>query len=77
MLISNLESLDTKDLYYCKSINLKRFLCEHKDISFIDKTFNKETQRCTWIFVKSKDLDEALDEWSQNKKDGKLLFPSK
>jgi hypothetical protein len=75
MFITNSEALDGKKLYPCKSGNLKRFLCEIKNLRFISKSYDEEQQRCTWFFIKGEELDIALDEWKQRGITGDLLFP--
>ena len=75
MFITNSESLNPKQIFYCKSKNLQKFLCEHKGMCYISSTYDEVERKYKWLFVKSKELDSALKEWTQNKVDGNLLFP--
>lgn len=76
MFVVNPETIKEKK-FYCKSKNLKRFLCEIKKIPYISKSFNEESYKITWIFIKTQELDLALEEWRKRKETGDLVFPTK
>ena len=72
MFIRNIDDIDKNKLFYCKSPNLKRFLIENHNIKYINK--KKNGFKYVWVFLKTEQLDIALSEWSQNKKDGNFIF---
>jgi hypothetical protein len=74
MFIVNPESLKDTKIYYCKSPNLMKFLCEIKGFSFISREQIEGSHKFVWMFVKSKELDEALREWKENKERGVFAF---
>jgi hypothetical protein len=77
MLIRNPEVIKEEIKFYCKSKNLKIFLTEEKKIPYIAKTYDNTTQKCTWIFIKTVDLDVALTEWKNNKTTGNLYIKNR
>jgi len=74
MFIVNPESLKGTKIYYCKSPNLMKFLCEIKGFSFISREQIEGSHKFVWMFVKSKELDEALREWKDRKTTGDFVF---
>lgn len=74
MFVSNPESIK-KEKFYCKSKNLKRFLCEIKNIKYISRYVDKKDKKIVWIFLKTEELSNALLEWKKNKETGNLAFP--
>jgi len=74
MFVSNPESIK-KEKFYCKSKNLKRFLCEIKNIKYISRYVDKKDKKIVWIFLKTEELSNALAEWKKNKETGNLAFP--
>lgn len=74
MFVSNPESIK-KEKFYCKSKNLKRFLCEIKNIKYISRYVDKKDKKTVWIFLKTEELSNALAEWKKNKEIGNLIFP--
>jgi len=71
MLVRNTEQIFNKeDLFYCYSLNLKKFLCKTKGISFIGKGINSESKKEYWLFIRSEELNSYLEEWSTNAKNG-------
>jgi len=74
MFVSNPESIK-KEKFYCKSKNLKRFLCEIKNIKYISRYVDKKDKKTVWIFLKTEELNNALAEWKNNKETGNLTFP--
>jgi len=76
MFVANPNSIQ-KEKFYCKSRNLKRFLCEIKKIKYISRKIDKRDNKTIWIFIKTEELNEALAEWKRNKETGKLVFPKK
>jgi hypothetical protein len=70
MFIKNPEIILKEKKYYCKSKNLKRFLTEVKKIPYISKEYKEETKKCIWIYIKTQQLKDALNEWSYNKNNG-------
>ena len=75
MFVSNPESIK-KEKFYCKSKNLKRFLCEIKNIKYISRYVDKKDKKIVWIFLKTEELSNALTEWKKNKETGNLIFPN-
>jgi hypothetical protein len=73
MFIANQEKIQS-DKFYCKSKNLKIFLVEGKQIPFVSKIYDEETKKCTWIFIRTIALDNALKEWKRNKVTGELYI---
>ena len=51
-----------------------KFLCEIKGFSFISREQIEGSHKFVWMFVKSKELDEALREWKENKERGVFAF---
>lgn len=72
MHIKNVEELEKKKLFFCKSPNLMKFLTKTHDIQYVKK--EKNGFKYTWIFLKTKELDGALFQWSENKKNGTFAF---
>ena len=70
----NPETINKKN-FYCKSKNLKKFLCEIKNIKYISRYVDKKDKKIVWIFLKTKELSNALAEWKKNKETGNLIFP--
>lgn len=69
MYIKNVEQVFDKnsELYYCYNLKLKKFLYNIKEIKYISK--GKEAGNTYYIFLKTDDLDNALEEWnSKNNK---------
>ena len=76
MFVSNPDVINEKK-FYCKSKNLKKFLCEIKKIPYISRQFDEKENKITWIFIKTQELDLALEEWRKRKETGDLVFPKK
>lgn len=74
MFVSNYDAIK-KEKFYCKSKNLKKFLCEKKDIDYISRRVDKKDKKIVWIFIKTQELKDALSEWRRNKETGNLAFP--
>ena len=72
MHIKNIEDIDIKKMYYCKSPNLMKFLTDERKIMYVNK--KKNGFKYVWIFLKTDDLDNALTAWSNNKKNGNLFY---
>jgi len=70
MYVVNPDSISENKKFYCKSKNLKKFLCELKKIPYVSKYYDEEIKRMVWIFIKTKELSDALYEWKQNKING-------
>lgn len=70
------EVFESKDLFQCKSINLKKFLCEIKKMSYVYRESYEQDgkNKYIWFFVKNEDLSSALNEWSERGKSGDLIF---
>lgn len=74
MLVKNFkEAFPKEKLFFCKSPNLLKFLVDIHDIHYINKVLNNDN-RFTWVFLKTKDLDDALTEWSNNKKNNTFVY---
>lgn len=68
MKILNIKKMREKDLVYeCYSQNLYKFLFLEKNIHPVDSFTHNTTKKMAWIFVKSERLQDALDEWKNNK----------
>lgn len=76
MFVANPEVIKQRK-FYCKSRNLKRFLCEIKNIRYISRKIDKKDGKIIWIFLKTNELDKALTEWRKNKETGNLAFSKK
>lgn len=63
------ESTKKEELYYCGSLNLKKFLEKNGLIHISSYTKNK-THKNIYIYIKSKKLEELLTVWSNNKGKG-------
>lgn len=74
MLVSNIESLESQDLFSCYSLPLKRFLCEYRGIQFIGVKRDEETAKNIWYFTRTDELASALGEWADRKITGDLFF---
>lgn len=72
MLIKNVEQMQEEKLFYCKSINLLKFLTQIHNIQYVSK--ETKDSKFIWIFLKTSSLDKALTEWADNKKNGTLAF---
>lgn len=71
MYVINAEDLFNKEsLFYCYSPKLKKFLCKTKNISYIGKGINSETNKTYWLFIKTEELSSSLTEWSVNSEKG-------
>lgn len=69
MRITNAKDAFTKDdLFYCYSSRLKKFLGNTKSIRHIAKGVNEKTNKRFWLFFRTTELIEALDEWSKRDK---------
>lgn len=75
MFVTNPESISGEKKYYCKSRNLKKFLTEEKKIQYISKQYDEETKFITWIFIKTQDLKDALEDWKVRKENGNFYIP--
>lgn len=76
MRINNIEKVvDRKDIFFCYSFNLVRFLQYEKGVFPVDQDVHKITKKIYYIFLKTEDLDSALKEWTERKKDNKLFLP--
>lgn len=50
-------------LYCCYSLNLRNFL-ESKGLRYELAALNPNSQKLFWVYIKTKQLDELLEEWS-------------
>ena len=66
---------DKQSFYNCYSRNLYKFLKYKKGIMEIDIRQNETTKKVYSVFIKCLELQNALDEWKQNKENGTLVFP--
>lgn len=66
MLINNFETaIDKDDLFYCGSLNLKKFF-EQNGLVYISSYTKKSTNKNIYIYVKSDKLKELLVAWTEN-----------
>lgn len=59
--------MEKKDLFYCYSPKLKRFLTSHKGIRYLHQGINASSKRSFWVFIRTEDLGNALAEWTSTK----------
>lgn len=50
-------------LYCCYSLNLRKFL-ECKGLRYELAALNPNSQKLFWVYIKTKRLNELLEEWS-------------
>ena len=50
-------------LYCCYSLNLRNFL-ESKGLRYELAALNPNSQKLFWVYIKTKQLEELLEEWS-------------
>lgn len=58
---------NSKKLYYCYSLPQSKFLYS-KGIEYELVVINKNTMFTMWIYIKTKEYNKALIEWSQGNK---------
>ena len=51
-------------LYTCYSVPLMKFLTEQKGIRYELVALNPNTMKKFWIFIRDKQLNNALNEWA-------------
>lgn len=56
----------TNRLYCCYSINLRNFLYEH-GIKYELCALNPNSKNMFWVYIRTKKLNQLLNEWSANK----------
>jgi len=67
MKINNIDEIIKKDdLYYCGSLNLKKFF-ENNGLVHISSYTKNKTKKNIYIYIKSKELENLLTIWSKNK----------
>jgi hypothetical protein len=67
MKIVNLQEVIQKDdLFYCGSLNLKKFF-EQNGLVYISSYTKKNINKDIFIYVKSEELKNLLSIWSKNK----------
>lgn len=59
--------MEQKDLFYCYSPKLKKFLTNVKKIRFLHQGINSSTTRNFWVYIRSEELGAALAEWTNTK----------
>lgn len=67
MIIENTRNFNKKDLFYCYSQNLYKFLRFENEIEPIKFFENEENKKGCYIFVKSNRVKDCLKKWSENK----------
>ena len=55
-----------KDIYCCYSLPLRDYLQLH-GVRYEVAALNPNSNKLFWIFIKTKKLDELLNEWSASK----------
>lgn len=52
------------ELYCCYSLNLRKFLSKH-NVRYKIAALNPNSYKIFWVYVKTKELDVLLEEWSE------------
>lgn len=55
------------ELYCCYSLNLRNFLYS-KGFRYKLAALNPNSNKLFWVYIKTKELDEALTEWTVGNK---------
>lgn len=66
--IKELEEIGKVKFFRCGSLKLAKFLYQ-KNIVPVGSFVSTKTGKLVYKYVKSKELDEALNEWQGNKKE--------
>lgn len=66
--IKELEEIGKVEFFRCGSLKLAKFLYQ-KNIVPVGSFVSTKTGKLIYKYVKSKELDEALNEWQNNKKE--------
>lgn len=75
MKLNDMESvIPNSDCYFCYSINLHMFLKNEKHIEHINCGVHKKTHKAWFAYLKTDYLDEALQEWTNRKKNGDMYI---
>ena len=61
--------MDKKDIFYCYSPKLKKFLGAKKQIRYLHQGINTSTNKSFWVYIRTEELGAALTEWTNTKKD--------
>ena len=67
MFVKNPHKINKDAIFPCKSNKLKKFLVETKSIPYAARIFDSKDEKYIWCFMRTKELGEALVEWSENK----------
>lgn len=59
--------MEQKELFYCYSPKLKKFLTQVKKIRFLHQGINTQSKRYFWVYVRTEELGVALAEWTNTK----------
>ncbi|MEK4752293.1 hypothetical protein MKX72_07350 [Priestia sp. FSL R5-0597] len=57
-----------QEYYFCYSTNLSEFLREEKGMEAICKAFHHKTDKLFWLFEKTEELKDALNEYTEQSK---------
>lgn len=74
MFVKNPNKINKDSMFPCKSNKLKRFLVEKKGLQYAARIFDEKDSKYIWCFMRTKELGEALIEWSENKEKNTLAF---
>ena len=55
-----------QELYCCYSLNLRDYLYQH-GIRYKLAALNPNSKKLFWVYIKTKELDKLLTEWSTRK----------
>lgn len=55
--------MDNIELFSCYSVPLMKFLTQNKNIKYKLVGLNPRTKNTFWVFIKNKELNNALTEW--------------
>lgn len=56
---------DDIKLYCCYSVNLKNYFAQN-GLKYKIVALNPNNQKTFWVYVKNKELDKLLNDWSNN-----------
>lgn len=74
MFVKNPNKINKDAIFPCKSNKLKKFLVEKKGLQYIARMFDEKDEKYIWCFMRTKELGEALVEWSDNKEKNTFAF---
>lgn len=58
--------MNSNEFFFCYDIRLARYLKFNKGINFLTNARHKDTNNEFWMFHKSDELHENIQEWRRN-----------